>query len=421
MSPGVDPVRGHGSRDGLSYAGMALLLAAPTPCSGAALQLNQPALADAILTVDGIEVEVRRKFRTLIVRGGVEDSYEASLGTALIAAQTALDLMSMRGLNDLVVSDVDDEHVVWWIDDASVVLRLVSVAPSDLRFNIGSVVVTDSDGRVVPPLPPPPIIWHPSYRYFRLSQTTSDLFDAYRNAHLALESILSSMALPQPGEREIDWFRRALTTARENGAHLASVVPSNTDAVDHLTSLLYTTTRTGLSHAKNGRPVLQPLGSQTDREAVQAGLGTAVDLYLLLSEHHLGAARPRRSITRAGFRLAHAQLLDSMVVVVSDDESAFDPSEASPNPNGGTTASLTPVGAITEGPAMTLTRQWSASVSQLSGLRSIRRIAGTVDDHACLVDVLDGPLQVGTPAVRVEVQLGFRAVNSGLPRRRYPF
>lgn len=31
-------------------------------------------------------------------------------------------------------------------------------------------------------------------RHFRLSQTTSDLFDAFRNLYLALESLLSTIA-----------------------------------------------------------------------------------------------------------------------------------------------------------------------------------------------------------------------------------
>ncbi len=54
--------------------------------------------------------------------------------------------------------------------------------------------MTDADGNLVPPVPTPPLAWHESLRYFRLSQTTDDLFDAYRNAYLALESILSSIA-----------------------------------------------------------------------------------------------------------------------------------------------------------------------------------------------------------------------------------
>src|SRR5664279_4158410 len=79
--------------------------------------------------------------------------------------------------------------------------------------------VRDAQGNIIPP-PPRSTFWHESFRYYRLSQTTDDLFDAYRNVYLALESVLSTIS-PQKvnaatgriAEQEGQWFERALTDA----------------------------------------------------------------------------------------------------------------------------------------------------------------------------------------------------------------
>ena len=90
-------------------------------------------------------------------------------------------------------------------------------------------VVTNPDGTIRQD-PPRATKWHESFRYLRLSQATDDLFDAYRNAYLALESILSTIT-PQKskgpgkaGESEGQWLKRALTKA-DTMTDLRSLVP----------------------------------------------------------------------------------------------------------------------------------------------------------------------------------------------------
>jgi hypothetical protein len=54
-----------------------------------------------------------------------------------------------------------------------------------------SITVIRADGQVVPPTPQQQPTWHESLRYFRLSQLTDDRVEAFRNAYLAFESILT--------------------------------------------------------------------------------------------------------------------------------------------------------------------------------------------------------------------------------------
>ena len=62
---------------------------------------------------------------------------------------------------------------------------------------------------------PDALEWDESLRYFRLSQATDDLFDAFRNLFLALESILSLKTPQQSEGSESKWLRRAWGAARE--------------------------------------------------------------------------------------------------------------------------------------------------------------------------------------------------------------
>lgn len=181
---------------------------------------------------------------------------------------------------------------------------------------------------------------------FRLSQTTDDLFDAYRNAYLALESVLSSIApqLTNPSgkvtEREGDWFKRALMEA-DKIVPLASVVPSGTaDPARCLFDELYVNMRSAMSHAKSGRRVLLPQ-DESERRAVTDSLRVLVELFLKLAGAHFGARRSGGGMFAGGFRLMFGPSLDQMKLYVSDDESSFNATDSVPNPAGGLMRELT--------------------------------------------------------------------------------
>lgn len=120
-------------------------------------------------------------------------------------------------------------------------------------------------------------------RYFRLSQTTTDLFDAFRNLYLALESLLSTvepMRMRPNGrpESEREWLNRALRAAEQamlahNPAQrLGSYLQPADDATgataaDAVVADLWTSARTTVFHAKKGRAVALPQ-HDPDRAAV---------------------------------------------------------------------------------------------------------------------------------------------------------
>lgn len=117
----------------------------------------------------------------------------------------------------------------------------------------------------MPPKPEPVLEWHPSFRFFRLGQATTDLVDAFRNYYLALEAILSTiepMELRQdgrPAERETDWLNRALPKAATFVDFREYAAPgSSGDPIDAIRTDIYAGARTRTFHAKTGATVLLP-------------------------------------------------------------------------------------------------------------------------------------------------------------------
>lgn len=252
----------------------------------------------------------------------------------------------------------------------------------------------------------------------RLSQATDDLFDAYRNAYLALESILSDVAPQDPNEREGDWFKRALASAERLVDLSDHAAQETSDPVEALYREHFVGTRSAMFHAKSGRPVLLPR-NEVEREAVTTSLLTIVGLYLRVAEKHLGTRRPAGGVTSQGFQLMVKPTLDKLVVSVSDDDSALDPTGSAIAPRGGSVVALPVLHEVElEGP-MVMTKRASSAVDAMSAVPVVRRVVGaTVDGVAMLSTVLEGPLVLGSATV-FEAVIGVRGENARQPRGSY--
>lgn len=409
-----------------NFAGLQLIVEGLDVCSGAAFELQDAARESEVLAFDGWEAEVAEGQKIVLVRGGPHASYEDAFRAGLSTAQKALDLMAMRGANNLVIKAFDDEHLAWWFESGDeLVVRILSLA--HVRFDTppATAIVTDRAGNVVPQPVPRAVVWHESFRYFRLSQTTDDLFDAFRNAYLALESILSSIA-PQHtnaagkvAESEGEWFKRALSEAKQITPLAPYAKPGSTDSIQDLYDDLYVNTRSAMSHAKTGRKVLLP---QDDAERAQVieSLRRLVNLYLKLAEVHLGARRPGGGLFAVAFRMMFSPTLERMIVYASDDESPLDKTESSPTPAGGDLIPLPTVGDVVSSEPFLVTKVWSADSSELRALPYVRRVVGMIDGVPGLVAVLNGRLVLGS-ARRLEVVMGARGSNTRQPRERYSF
>lgn len=407
-----------------TFGGIELLDDESRVASGAAFNLDRASRGDGSIAVGGLRYEVRRNGRVVVARGGNDSSYEGALYSALEHVQEALDLWSFDGVDDLAITRVDEEHVAWWPTAAGLTVRVVSIVPVGIRIR-GQLTVTDSSGNAIEPEPRAALAWHPSFRYFRLSQASTDLFDAYRNAYLALESLLSSIArqkLRRNGddqdERDTAWFRRALGTAGGLSS-LSDFAPHGTDdPVESILQDLYAGTRSATFHAKAGRAVLLPRDADS-RATVVSSLDRLVRLYLSLAEAHLGARRPRSGLSADGFRALSSAILSDLVIWASDDESPSDPADVTVNPGGSEAVQLLAAEAADARVPFLTTKLAAGTAADLRSLPFVRRLAGASPDGTLmLTNVLEERLVLGS-AARLEVVFGERKRNEG-PRVDYP-
>jgi len=233
----------------------------------------------------------------------------------------ALDLMAVRSLGTYSLTDATSPTITWARHGVTV-LRTTG----DLHATFGGI----GGG----PPQPPPATWHSSMRYFRLSQTTTDLFDAFRNLYLAIESLLSTVepmrmrATGRPDEGEGQWIERALLTAAQrlldhnSGFVLGRYLDPPTNAtgeiaVARVKADLYEADRTKVFHAKSGRLVALPQ-HDPDRAVIAGALARYGRFFTELAETVLGVRFLTSGLGLGGFDGLVNGFLPGLTVVASD-------------------------------------------------------------------------------------------------------
>ncbi len=411
--------------DVCTFGSVPLVRSSAEFCSGAAFELRDPPRNSGTVDLGSWRIDFRAGESFVVARGGNEQHYVDAYRAALVNAQRALDLRSAEGADDLAIKAFDDDHIVWWSDQGQPVIRIVSTATLKFYGRPAKLTVFDRDGEEVPAPPRPRVDWHESFRYFRLSQITDDLFDAYRNAYLALEAILSDIApqrLKASGrvdEGEGQWFKRALGEAGRLVALSDFAQGQPQDAVTSLHQDFFRDMRSGMSHAKSGRTVLLPQ-DESERRTVTESLDRLVRLYLALVEAHLGSRRLGGFLTAYAFKEAHVSTFDRMEACVSDDDTPFSKQETAPNPSGGAMVAIPGSEPARELEPFSVARLWKADLQHFSELPFIRRVIAMLDGQAGFVAVLEGRLALRGSG-RLEVMLASRGVNASRPRLRFSY
>jgi len=89
--------------------GVPLLDSALGPRAGGAFGLAAPGRESQVIGLDAWQVEVPAGFPSVIA----QESYDDALQASLLNAQRGLDLMSVRGANNLVIKGTDEDHLIW--------------------------------------------------------------------------------------------------------------------------------------------------------------------------------------------------------------------------------------------------------------------------------------------------------------------
>jgi hypothetical protein len=261
------------------------------PACGCLLMLRESSGVSTVVNLpEGVEAEVRRGVAAVVVRGISAADHESVVLKAPELANRALDIVAMTGTATMALADVWSCHAAWWQTPESRVIRVWCSATLVLKIQ-ATAVVRDQDGTVRSPQAGTTPTWHESMRYLRMSETTDDLFDAFRNVYLALESLLNKLQPRAAGEGEGAWLRRALTWVHETSG-LESYLPDPAgDPVEVIYDELWREVRNRVFHAKNSLTSFLPQ-DQAHRAKVAAAKDRYVRLYLDLAYREFGSWFP---------------------------------------------------------------------------------------------------------------------------------
>jgi len=165
----------------------------------------------------------------------------------------------------------------------------VSTITLSVTLGHATVTVQDANGNVVPSTPVIPK-HHIGFRFYRLSQVSDDLYDAYRNMYLAFESILSSQ-YPKSKGLEINWLRQSLNAAASD-LQLSNLIPVGVaDPTGYLLAKIYDGARLPLFHAKDGKAYFAPVQSSINRQEVSTSLAILTQIVIRMAGKWFAARR----------------------------------------------------------------------------------------------------------------------------------
>ncbi len=169
-----------------------------------------------------------------------------------------------------------------------------------------SVEVRDKNGNIVPPNPIPEPIWTWAFRYYRLSQDSQDIFEAYRNLFLSLEALLNEILPKKRSEHEKTWLENALSKIASKVTLFHHVPVSVSNPIEYLIKTQYTDVRCRLFHAKFPDALLPH--AELNPTDVLAAYQTLLNLWRDIAEAYFSVPRGGGVFTYQGFKW----LLDKM-------------------------------------------------------------------------------------------------------------
>ncbi|EGQ9396034.1 hypothetical protein NMR63_002581 [Vibrio cholerae] len=231
-------IAGTDSADGRYVSGIALTLSATSPIS---YLYNSPCGEWQVEFISGINDVAARTTQKL--------SREDVLILGFEQVQRALDILSVRKITSIITVDPTRNNVGVCSREGNLVLFHYALHDFSMGLSL-EVKMTDSEGNNIPTQKEPEPIWSESFRYYRLSQSSSDLFEAYRNLFLGFEALLNEVVPKKRKEREGVWFKRSLSVIHEKIDLTEHLAEAGQDPVAYIIKSQYKDIRCRLLHAK---------------------------------------------------------------------------------------------------------------------------------------------------------------------------
>jgi hypothetical protein len=177
------------------------------------------------------QVELKKDHIYAVARSRYPQAYDNLVAYGLEQILRCLDIIAVKKRGILALDHPQMNHIALFQTGEKTVLRHFSVTTLGIETSI-SVEVRDKDGNIKPSTPIPEPSWTSAFAYYRLSQASQDIFEAYRNLFLSLEALLNSIRPRLRDEYETTWLRNALSVIAAKGL-LANHAPATADPIEY--------------------------------------------------------------------------------------------------------------------------------------------------------------------------------------------
>ena len=374
---------------------------------------------------DGSVAVIPAASRYIVVRQCPGATFDEVHENAREAANRAIDVYFGQGGRPLVVAHKDSTYMVGWISSAGQTLRIVGRNQLSMRFRAHG-EVRDADGNLVVQPAPPPKVWHESSRCYRVSESSTDLYDSFRNLYLAIEALLSDVVPPttKPNgnlEGDSEWLERALRFVGQT-VDLSLYAPQSPKAPHNaIHDELYANLRTAIFHAKTGRATWTPQ-DWSSREMIVAARLRYARMFRALASEYLDIGYPAGGFTMAFWQSTWEAMLGDQEVFVSND-----PTKIENEPTGD--YQLAPAGGdflkLPTVPADDMAADWRRGVLGIEAASTVHQSLGEVrrfgtlrGGEPAMIESLHAPLVVDG-LVELQVVLLVEGRNYGQPRQDF--
>jgi len=245
------------------------------------------------------QVELKKDHIYAVARSRYPQAYDNLVAYGLEQILRCLDIIAVKKRGILALDHPQMNHIALFQTGEKTVLRHFSVTTLGIETSI-SVEVRDKDGNIKPSTPIPEPSWTSAFAYYRLSQASQDIFEAYRNLFLSLEALLNSIRPRLRDEYETTWLRNALSVIAAKGL-LANHAPATADPIEYFMETQYKNVRCRLFHAKYPDALLPH--EELNRTDVLAAYEALLRLWRDIAETYFQVPRAGGVVTYQGFKL----------------------------------------------------------------------------------------------------------------------
>ncbi|ACL16004.1 hypothetical protein [Methanosphaerula palustris] len=214
------------------------------------------------------EIEVNNHQNQIVARSKKCYDYEEIITHGYDCCQIFLDLKSVLHHESYLIKNAEFEYIIVYNENGSFCVRDVSKSDFIMGSSV-SIQILDKDGsaKELPKEEEPK--WIQAFRYYRLSQTDLDIYNAYRNLFLSFESLIDAI-FPYVKVGEKNWLIGSIHKIHKTYP-LDSFIPKQypKGPVDYIIEEQYEKIRCGLFHAKN-RDIIVPLTKPNPSEILEA-------------------------------------------------------------------------------------------------------------------------------------------------------